>query len=138
MTTSPVPSITDEQIAEIEVLAKEMRWQDFKQFQYTAVCGQAYCLEGDEGNGGVHLLTTFEPQMQSYLQLLSPAMLSAIIARLRAAERDAGRYRWLRSRPTACPTYGPDLAFWEDHAGDPLRYDEADAAIDAAMSEAKP
>lgn len=53
MTTTPVMTITDEQIAEIE---------------YYALCG---------------------------LQA-SPANILALISRLRAAEKDAERYRWLR------------------------------------------
>lgn len=55
-------------------------------------------------------------------------------AELEQYRKDALRYRWLRSRPVDCPTTGPDLAFWDDHAGDALRMDEADCAIDTAMA----
>jgi len=51
-----------------------------------------------------------------------------------ALRKDAERYRWLRSRPVACPTNDPDLAGWEECSGEAIRGNDADAAIDAAMS----
>lgn len=66
MTTNPVMSITDEQIAEIEALA-------FKTHESTA-------------------------GLSAYASATNPSKLLALISRLRAAERDAARYRWLRDR----------------------------------------
>ena len=100
MTTSPVPSITDEQIAEIE------RFLSF---------------------GG------------SMLKVKSAAI-QGLIARLRAAEKDAGRYQLLR------------LADWNKSEFCVVRYPKGnvrlgtdcpsrarlDEMLDAAMSEAKP
>lgn len=60
MTTTPVMSITDEQIAEIE---------------------EAAASKMSEGFLLVHNLSCYD--------------ILALISRLRAAERDAGRYRWL-------------------------------------------
>ena len=65
MSTNPVMSITDEQIAEIEgeaIEAVQINWP-------TSISG---------------------------------ARILALISRLRAAERDAARYRWLRERGDAC------------------------------------
>lgn len=97
MTTSPVPSITDEQIAEIE------RFLSF---------------------GG------------SMLKVKSAAI-QGLIARLRAAEKDAGRYRFIRDyddgdsveRALINPNYTP----MQIRMGAGL-----DSSIDTAMSEAKP
>lgn len=68
----------------------------------------------------------------------NPSTILALLDELEAAQEDAGRYRWLRSRGQQCPTIGPDLAYWSDHAGDALRFEQADEAIDAAMQEQKP
>ena len=53
---------------------------------------------------------------------------------LAEAQKDADRYRWLKTRPVDCPIIGPDLALWDEESGDALRGDEADAAIDAAVA----
>lgn len=99
MTTSPVPSITDEQIAEIE------RFLSF---------------------GG------------SMLKVKSAAI-QGLIARLRAAERDAGRVDFLEKHPNwlrynkgrySCVLPGTNYSY--------RVYATARDAIDAAMTEAKP
>ena len=95
MTTSPVPSITDEQIAEIENYVN---------------------LYADP---------VIPPQV-------SYAEIAALIARLRAAEKDAARYRyWSRMAAHEPSTMARLIAHCSTR-------DEYDAAIDAAMTEAKP
>ena len=61
------------------------------------------------------------------------AEITVLKAELTEAMTDAERYRWLKSRPLQCPTTGPDLAMWEGDAGESLRGDGADSAIDEAM-----
>lgn len=58
---------------------------------------------------------------------------AALLDEIERLKADAGRYRWLKSRPVAVPADGPDLALWADCCGDELRGNEADKAIDAAM-----
>lgn len=86
MTTKPVMSITDEQIAEIERFV---------------------------GFGG------------SFIKVKSSA-LTALISRLRAAEMDAARYRWLRE---GCD----EKQSMATHIAAHLYGLEWDAAIDTAM-----
>ena len=91
MTTPPVTSITDEQLAEIERFL---------------------------GFGGSMLKTKREAW-------------EGVISRLRAAEADAARYRWLREQ---CGMSGSltiaEVGSWELI---PWSGDDIDAAIDAAM-----
>ena len=69
------------------------------------------------------------------------AMMLEIINRLRQAEKDAARYRWLRDDARHHMDGGP-LAFMTDYDGDPIAYPECgmvlhesylDEAIDKAM-----
>lgn len=65
--------------------------------------------------------------------------LRGLIARLRAAEADAKRYRWLRSQPNDFSAPRIDICHWQRNGddsvneGEGLRLEEADKAIDAAM-----
>ena len=96
MTTSPVPSITDEQIAEIEGYA-------------------------------VQALTSPAPDAVAAI-ILSATDINALIARLRAAEKDAERFRWIAENADVdCRGHAPE--------GD---YESLGCRIDAAMTEAKP
>ncbi|MGU1462901.1 hypothetical protein ACSEVU_26015 [Pseudomonas aeruginosa] len=76
------------------------------------------------------------PLPQSYA---IPSNVEALIARLRAAEADAKRYRWLRSQPNDCSAPRIDICHWQRNGddsvneGEGLRLEEADKAIDAAM-----
>lgn len=62
------------------------------------------------------------------------AEIAQLSEQLAAAQKDAERYRWLKTRPVACPTIGPDLALWEEGSGEALRGSEADVAIDSAIA----
>ena len=53
-------------------------------------------------------------------------------------EKDAARYRWLRSRPCGAELAGIDVVLWVDHGdsvndGYGLRLDALDSAIDQEM-----
>lgn len=89
MTTTPVHSITDDQIAEIEALAED-------------------CLEFDWGPdvGMTHAETV-------YACSVSPSSVLAIITRLREAEKDAARYRWLRNEALNMPDLAPAVVITE-------------------------
>ena len=73
--------------------------------------------------------------------LLSPEVLVELITRLRQAEKDAARYRWLRD-DARHHMDGAPLAFMTDYDGEPIAYPECgmvlhesylDEAIDEAM-----
>lgn len=104
MTTPIVPSITDEQLAELESSADH---------QYCTVPG---------------------------------SIIAGILLRLRAAEKDAARYRWLRDKglrnelfaasPTIAPGLGPYIAIQLPTSGAPNLValgSGADAHVDVAM-----
>ncbi len=109
MTTPLVPSITDEQIAEIEEF-----------------CDGDWSADFEEVRG------------------IKAGVLRALISRLRAAERDAERYRWLRNDALKMEVTAPaimvvDMVGHPVYRGAPwnslLCDDDADSAIDAAMQE---
>ena len=90
MTTPPVPSITDDMIAELEEAARGRMTEP-------------YVSESEQGECGLYI---------------------ALITRLREAERDAARYRWLREYENDCFMLNTlQVASMED----------LDVAIDAAM-----
>ena len=73
--------------------------------------------------------------------LLSPEVLVELITRLRQAEKDAARYRWLRDEAIEHQDNGPLIVF-SDFNGEPcsfgdggsiISHDDADRAIDEAM-----
>jgi hypothetical protein len=85
-----------------------------------------------------------DTQDRQFARAIESAATAPLLERIADLERqleqvnkDSERYRWLKSRPTQCPTIGPDLAFWDDSCGNPIRGDDADAAIDAAIKESK-
>lgn len=116
MTTNPVMSITDEQIADIETLASDA-CQYASQDWFTALDLSAWFADDDA----------------LFMAAASPFAVRALISRLRAAERDAARYRYLRSGSTK-PSFlasNPDAKCLIDQ----YMFCETrmDTAIDAAM-----
>ncbi|MFW4884455.1 hypothetical protein ACOAOW_11600 [Pseudomonas aeruginosa] len=109
MTTPIVQSISDEQLAELDEL--------------TAKLTGDWWVDWDS----------------SYAVTASPSNIQSLISRLRAAEADAKRYRWLRSQPNDCSAPRIDICHWQRNGddsvneGEGLRLEEADKAIDAAM-----
>lgn len=73
-----------------------------------------------------------------YIAAANPAVIRSLLDRLEAAERDAERYRWLRTFPNNInrAMYGPCLI--PNDSGLLRRDDYLDAAIDAAMKEQQP
>ena len=74
-------SIADEQIAEIEALV--IKAQQSKNEPWFSKHGLAYWMLEEDAN---------------YVSCASPEFVLALISRLRAAEMDAVRYRWLKDQ----------------------------------------
>lgn len=102
MTTPIAPSITDEQLAELEV-----RVEQTKETRHST--------------------------------LMSHEWLSALVARLRAAEKDSARYRWLRDRVGVDFVYGDFMTFLPagGYRLDDKTKAQTDEAIDTAMEQSK-
>jgi len=108
MTTRPVTSITDDLLAELEALAD------------AAVANPGGYEDSEE---------EFE-----FMSQIRPLSIASIITRLRAAERDAARYRWLvedcttkhhgEQRPVLVCAYENPVIGWRE---------EIARRIDAAM-----
>lgn len=148
MTTSPVPSITDDEIAEIEAAADafpDYEWDSNTEPFFNGPSGESlgggstglYCVYGQpfeidgETYDGPTLVEACPPSQAKFICEAKPTI-KALIARLRAAEKDAGRYQWMRKRISLSQYHilGAELT-----SNTP---EGVDAAIDAAMSEAKP
>lgn len=145
MTTPPVPSITDELIAEIEAAAIDVKgWTMREHFQepeegFLPEDWEWYVGAIDEEGNRYPLLNVNAHQYDSgdseklakYYALVNRDALLALITRLRAAEADVARYRWLREQ---CGMSGSltiaVVGSWELI---PWSGDDIDAAIDAAM-----
>lgn len=100
MTTNPVMQITDEQIAEIEALANgatQGPWHhatDVGQIGSIDVGDRVLAQAAElEAKDNAH-----RDRNAAYIASVYPQVVIALISRLRAAERDAVRYRWLRQR----------------------------------------
>lgn len=135
---SIVPSITDDILAELEAAAKEAtpgpwKWDDkvptdYSQADWSEIapwliddqlCPVLYGQIAAENGADVE-----------YIAKANPATILALLTRLREAERDAGRYRWLRERGDSCQWMNIIRLDVEDFA-------TIDQAIDTAMQEAR-
>lgn len=94
------------------------------------------CWEID-GERVQELATAYGETTAAFIAACNPQAIRSLIERLEAAEKDAARYRWLKSRPVELQASGPDLALWEDFQEHAIRGDTADAAIDSAMETSK-
>ena len=114
MTTSPVVSVTDELVAELEALASE--------------CGQ----HGTNWYEPRHMAAFPEYACdQDFVVAASPATILALLAERAELKRDAGRYRWLRDR---IENKGDMvIAKCSEWSIESWSGDDPDAAIDAAM-----
>lgn len=130
MTTSPVPSITDEDIAEIEWLAA---YATQGPWHHETSAGQVGSV--DVGDLCLAQAQQLNPRDNAhrdcnaaYIASVYPQVVVALIARLRAAEKDAERFRWIAENADVdCRGHAPE--------GD---YESLGCRIDAAMTEAKP
>lgn len=110
MTTAPVTSISDELLAEIEAAFLE-GWNE----------------SGEGWNAEYPCSTSSQNQIAlAAIEFTQNERVSTLITRLRAAERDAGRYRWLRDRVPGSAYRIAGVIYSEGGAG-------VDTAIDAAM-----
>ena len=120
MTTTPVMTITDEQIAEIE-----------RDIAMNAAIKPYQCEGGFSISGGTCGVCGAKPYNSCRRPLPKsyaiPSNVAALISRLRAAERDAGRYRFIRDTDEL-----PMNLMRLDMMGDLL-----DAEVDAAMEKSK-
>lgn len=118
MTTATVVGITDELIAEIEKAANGA-------CQYSS--GDWFALD--------NFATIFGREDADYLAIAKPFTIIALLARLRAAETDAARYRWIRDKNSmpGVMSSNPDA---EKYFNEYMLCDDAlDKVIDAARKE---
>ena len=129
MTTTPVMSITDEQIAEIERDIAAQAAIKHGQCEGGVVVRGEVCREC----GATPQDSCRRPLPKSYAV---PSNITALISRLRAAEKDAERYRFIRNyddgdeveRALINPNYTPiQIRMGAD----------LDKSIDAAMEQSK-
>lgn len=113
MTTSPVMSVTDEMVAELDALA-----------------GEACQYSPEDWFSADSLWSAMEKDDAAYVEKASPWLIRALLAERAELLRDAGRYRWI------CNGNG---YFMEENMLCHVSNDkaEADAAIDAAIATAR-
>lgn len=135
---SPVTSITDDQIAELEELcskATQGKWwidshgvtmmaMDSLEVVFTTPCDPNAAVRHPETGNLSNWRNDWDA---SYIATACPSKVQSLIARLRAAEADAKRYRWLRD--DGYLENWANLHVCDEH----LRSERTDTAIDAAM-----
>lgn len=77
-------------------------------------------------------------QVEGYLLKWNGSEIRQLVDQLQASQKDAARYRWLRSQPNNTDAPRIDVVHWlpEDESancGEGLRTEDLDCAIDAAM-----
>lgn len=118
MSTGPVMSITDDQIAEIEALAESAC--QYEQTDWFAPSDLSEWFADDDAK---------------FIGFAGPFTVRALITRLREAERDAKRYKFLRESGKFSPSAFGGWALNCGYTRTPPSL--LDAAIDAAMQEDK-
>jgi hypothetical protein len=103
-------------------------------------CGDNSCLFGGAGkggmrtNGGCRCFKDLPTMKRIYVERLQASLRSPQSAPATGEERDAARYRWLRSKFSAV---GSPAIYWNceqfEPSENPLEGDTLDAAIDAAL-----
>ena len=136
---STEPTITDEQIAEIEALAQKATPGRVFDRLPEAGGGIKYHCFGDDGsvvlqvdhkNGEFGFIGPRGEEDERFFLACTPTAVLALISRLRAAERDAARYRWLREQNNDDFEFAVVSNPHFDVFASP---DDLDAAIDTAM-----
>ena len=148
MTTAIVQSISDEQLAELEDLcgkATQGKWwidshgvtmmaMDSLEVVFTTPCDPKMAIRHPETGNLSNWRNDWDA---SYIATACPSKIQSLIARLRAAEDDAKRYRWLRDKTSmpcvVCTNPQVDKYFNEYM----MCGDVMDKAIDAAMERDK-
>lgn len=128
MTTPPVQSITDELIAELEKVASKATPGPRRiEFDEDSCAGAMFVCAGLEMYSGGQICRTYSDRDADFMEVASPDVLQGLITRLRAAEQDAARYRWLRTY-----AYG-SLADWELETLWSYSDEKIDVLVDTAM-----
>lgn len=78
------------------------------------------------------------PKLARYIAEANPDTIRALLAEVEALRKKAARYEWLRAQPNNTDAPRIDVVYWtaEDeasNAGEGLRMEALDAAIDAAL-----
>ena len=138
MTTTPVMSITDEQIAEIEACAKiatQGQWEvaDGHYPSFKEIKGPSFnvsiVVSATDLDFKDYMARTADAE---HIAACNPTTILALISRLRAAEKDAERYRWLRDN---CEDVADELGTAGQIYFGTYQAGRLDAAIDAAMDQ---
>lgn len=144
MTTTPVMTITDEQIAEIETSAKRAtqgKWEvaDGYYPSLKEIKGPSFNLSivasATDLDFKDYMARTSDAE---HIAACNPTTILALISRLRAAEKDAERYRWIRDTHNigGCVTVMSDYDRTVDQVFG-FENGNFDEAIDAAMEKSK-
>lgn len=123
MTTSPVMSITDELVVELEALAGKASPGPWRiEDDEDSCAGAMFIASGDKKYSGHEIARLYNDSDALYIEHANPATILALLADRENLKRDAERYLWLRD----------DHAYFPEEEG--IRGgQELDAAIDAAM-----
>ncbi len=132
MTTSPVMTLTDELLAELEEAARNAdraAWQFYSKGEWHTGMDENRHYENTVGAGY---------SVRDLYAHFNPATILALVERVRELEKDAARYRW--AKDNASLIFDEEARFPAEsgqiiYSTMPSRR-ELDAAIDAAMQEA--
>tara|TARA_B100001059_G_C17757133_1_gene540583 strand:+ start:225 stop:683 length:459 start_codon:yes stop_codon:yes gene_type:complete len=149
VSTYPVPTITDDQVAELEAEAKAFDNLDYDN-NYNpffngpsgeslggeadgtfCVYGEPFEIEGDQYDG----VTLVERCSRSQAKFIAEAKghILALLAERAELKRDAERYRWLRDKSESAHQFYLSTPIW--FTGVKFSKDSVDGTIDAAMQE---
>ena len=138
MTTSPVMTVTDELLAEIEDAASNATQDAWELLPGTNLSGPEVIANGEP----IAWVLNSEADAV-HIALANPATIAALTAELRRLRaenaelaKDAGRYQWLRNQSMEYRQNGPAAIMAEvsGEKGTFLELDDLDAAIDTAMA----
>lgn len=134
MTTPIVPSITDEQLEELEKLCSKVAQGPRRiEWDEDSCAGAIFVCSGLAMYSGGQICRTYSEDDADLIVATGPEDILGLIARLRAAEKDAARYRFIRSEYTR-PGFlssDPSKAKWLDEYL--VSGEKMDAKIDLEM-----
>ncbi|EML6314476.1 hypothetical protein ACOANU_29185 [Pseudomonas aeruginosa] len=152
MTNPIVLSISDEQLAELEQAAIEIKgWNLVDAFRYADPCiedaeDEEWCVGSIDEDGNqypvmevnAHQYDSQDSELLAhYYGLCNRESILGLIARLRAAEADAKRYRWLRDSGRllgdSMDSHADNFCVVTADGEDVMWFEQLDSAIDAAM-----
>lgn len=99
MTTPIVPSITDEQLAELESICDRATPGARRiESDEDSCAGAVFVCSGLDPHSGGEICRTYSYEDADLIAATNPEAIKGLIARLRAAEKDAARYSWIRDQ----------------------------------------